>query len=517
MIDELSPDLIGTNPKYPKIVNQNWLNVNKETYDNYPSDNNPVRIQPKLSEIWNTDDKGPQVLPNMKAQPMGLASNNNESEKLKASVIKTAKKAMMEGLKGSGVSKRLKSLYTPDVLKSAQEDLKKLASEEMGLLGNVYIDASAFENYDDAESFMKQHRNRLARDLLYKAGHADPAVVAAISKKFRKNVVSNINYNEKLFGHYKEHLVLAGQIPKDFEIDSKETLRQAFLKDPEKKLGSMRPAQPVKKLSSKEISEGLKKISEENQLENKKATDQMRLAAIRPVISFIQENLSKGKTKDFLKEMIRQKFSNEDIQAAANCVAITISENGLDQKHIDNLINDGKISSVIGEELKKIGKKWPVKKSNIPEFKQNPVSVGVPGYMYTLSGRRQSTDKLHQATVIALRKGTELDNVRSMLNKRLSNDETEKMLSSAMDELNSIPAGVVANKAKNTKTAIIVEDPNKKEKLPPAKNIPNEVKAITDFYKGSNTDIDVKQKPEDIPTPEIDLDFNRAGIDESLS
>ena len=50
MLGNLSQDLIGTDPTYPKIVNLAWLKPDPTTYDNYPSDNNSVRIQPKLSE-----------------------------------------------------------------------------------------------------------------------------------------------------------------------------------------------------------------------------------------------------------------------------------------------------------------------------------------------------------------------------------------------------------------------------------------------------------------------------------
>lgn len=520
MLGDLSQDLIGTDPKYPKIVNQNWLDVDKETYDNYPSDNNPVRVQPKLSEMWNTDDKGPQVLPNMSVQPLGIRSNNEPTDKTaQISVIKAAKKAMMAGLKGRKISEHLKSLFTPDVLASVQDALKKLASEEMGLLGNVYIDASAFENYNDAEAFIKQHRNRLARDLLYEVDHCDPVVVSTIAQKFRKNVVSSINYDDKFFAHYKEHLVLANQIPENFEINSKESLRQAFLFETEKEPEIKRAAtHTAKKLSSEEVSEGLRKISEKKSAETKIAEDQIRLTSIRPVLSFIQESLSKGKGGEFLKDMIRQRFSSEDIEKSSDCIIIAISKKGLDSKHIDSLIKENKLSSIVGDELKKIAKRWPVKKAEIPEYKEDRAPAGVPGYEYALSGRKQSNDKIHKATVIALQRGTEHDKVREMLLKRLSVEDTDRVLLSALNELNSVPSGVVANKPKNTKSAIIVEDPNPpKAKLPPAEGITAELKEHNDWFKGMSTDIDVGSEPENAAPVDIDVGLSRAGIDENLS
>ena len=41
MLGELNQDIMGTSPKYP-INNLDYLTVDTNTYDNYPSDNNPV-------------------------------------------------------------------------------------------------------------------------------------------------------------------------------------------------------------------------------------------------------------------------------------------------------------------------------------------------------------------------------------------------------------------------------------------------------------------------------------------
>ena len=66
MLGDLSNDLIGTNPVYPKIVNHDWLSP--QNYDNYPSDNNPVRVIPKLSEMWNHEGSGIRLVPNTSTQ-----------------------------------------------------------------------------------------------------------------------------------------------------------------------------------------------------------------------------------------------------------------------------------------------------------------------------------------------------------------------------------------------------------------------------------------------------------------
>jgi hypothetical protein len=104
-MQDLPNDVIGTNPSFPKLVNHDWLKPNLATYDNYPSDNNPVRIGPKLADIWNTGaTPSISLIPNCTVQQLGIQSSNNRTAETVASVVREAKKAMMSGLNGHGLA-----------------------------------------------------------------------------------------------------------------------------------------------------------------------------------------------------------------------------------------------------------------------------------------------------------------------------------------------------------------------------------------------------------------------------
>lgn len=231
MLGDLSPDIIGTNPKYIPIINQEWLTPDTNTYDNYPSDNNSVRIQPKLGEMWNNHiETGLNLVPNS-VSTMPCHNAGMSEKEIKASVIREAKKAMMAGLSGGSLAEHIRSRFVADDIVLAKDELTKL-SEEQGLLGNVYIDASAFVNASEAEQFLNHHRTRLARFIVVGEGAVSKSAAHFLANKFRKNVVTAMEYNDDVFARYKMHLVEANKIGNAFVIDSKETLRAAFMAQP---------------------------------------------------------------------------------------------------------------------------------------------------------------------------------------------------------------------------------------------------------------------------------------------
>ena len=98
MLGDLPQEILGADPKYPPISNLDYLSVDTKNYDNYPSDNNPVRIQPKLADLWNHNrtDIGLSLIPNQVGYPMKSA---DENPVVVDDIIRETKKAMMSGLK----------------------------------------------------------------------------------------------------------------------------------------------------------------------------------------------------------------------------------------------------------------------------------------------------------------------------------------------------------------------------------------------------------------------------------
>jgi hypothetical protein len=513
MLGDLSVDVIGANPKYPEIVDHSWFSVDTASYDNYPSDNNSVRIVPKLHDLWNhlPAQSGINLIPNSTVMPLGVRSNEEENRSA-IQVVKEAKKAAMLGLKGKELSQYLRARFSPRHLEAAAEELRKV-SEEVGLLGNVYIDASAFNSYQDAESFLKQHRNRLARDILVKSDTMSPNVVALLASAFHKNVVSEIIYDEKLFKKYRDHLISAGHIASDVIIDSKESLRKAFLQEKIKAV-VVSVAKEIKSLTETEINAGLEKMAENKVTAD--IVDSLKMSKVIPVVSFIQENIAKGKTASNIKEMLRSKFVSIDVKEASEAIGVTLSKEGLTEENINSLMAEGKISRTLGVELKRIGKEFPVKKPTVIDNGRHSHQVGVQGYLYTPPSNKKSVNEIYRnASVEALKKGIEIRQVKAKLLQKLSVSEADAVIAEAVIQMNALPAGAVANQAVKPKKIALVEDLPVKQTLPDSKTIVPQTQEILGFFEGSQMEVQIDPLPS-FGNLEIEGLQNTEGISKAL-
>jgi hypothetical protein len=517
MLGDLSPDIIGTDPKYPSIVDHTWLAVDPNNYDNYPSDNNPVRVVPKLSELWEylPQQTGVNLVPNAKVMPLGLRSAEEDSKAI-PEVVREAKKAVMSGLKGKDLADHLRARFSLGQLKAAAEGLKEV-SGEVGLLGNVYIDASAFRSYKEAEQFFRQHRGRLARDIVMNSETMSPNVVSLLAGTFRKNVVSSIQYDENLFSKYKEHLVAANRIPEDFVIDSKEALRQAFLYKKPEVVQKKASSKPQKKISAAQQKTEIEKAVESNLIQAAEDQDALLMSRIIPVVSFVQEQLAKGKRASDLKDMVRTRFLMEDIAVAKEAIALALSEKGLKEDHIDHLIKEGSITRTLGQGLKKIAKQYPIKETEVFEERKAAKPVGIRGFFYSLRGKKASDelDKYRDISVEALRKGFEPHQVRAKLKQKLSSGEADRVLSDAMSRLNAMPAGAVANQPQKPEKIALVPDPEPREVLPKEESIIPQIKEIYSFYEGGEMEVNL-DSDQDFSPLELGEFGKNTGIDETL-
>jgi len=487
MLGDLSPEIIGTDPKYPSIVNQEWLKP--DTYDNYPSDNNSVRIQPKLSEMWNNEsgDTGINLIPNS-VQPLGIRDVKIND---KGAVIREAKKAIMAGLKGSELASHLRSRFTANEIITAKEELASI-SKEIGLLGNVYIDASAFKSATEAEQFLKKYRNRLARDIV--VGKVDPVIANYLARKFRKNVISDISYNEDLFKKYRPYLEDSGKISKDYVIDSKESLRLAFLSEPEQKKTKF-AAKKKKKLSEERIAEGLSKNAEINSVSQKLAEEELVFHSAYPIISFIREQMSKGKNGNALKEILCRKYASVDIKKSAKYIKFAISDL-FTTESVDRLVKENRISRKTGNELKKLIKKYPIKSADEYKFKEFPKTAGIKSYLYALTGKKKSNSNLCASAVESLKRGFSVNTILDKLAEKVSRKEAYEIISQAVQEFNEVSAGIKANVHVNKPKKKVVADLPEKQTLPDPDTVSSQIQEILSFYDGADTDIEVDSMPE---------------------
>jgi len=492
MLGDLPQELLGSNPKYPPISNLDYLKVDKGEYDNYPSDNNPVRIQPKLSDLWdhNKKETGINLIPNQTSCHMRSADGPVVVE----DIVREVKKAMMSGLKGSELAGHLRARFAAEDIVSAKEEMQKL-SEEQGLLGNVYIDASAFINAKEAESFLAAHRKRLAQDIVLNDSKVSSEVIGFLANKFRKNVVAEISYDENLFKKYRAHLIDSGKIGKDFVVDSKETLRKAFLAVPAAPEPRAVTASTKKKVSKEVALQEVIQMGENKRAGHKAAEDEFTFRRVLPILRFAREQLSKGKTGGSLKELLRGKFASIDLNDAARYLAVVISSE-VTPDHIDKLIISNKVSKMIGNDMMKLIKEYPLKVARFKEEKKAEKQIGVPGHFHVLSGKKAADSEASRSAVEALRKGFSPEQVKDkLLGRKLSNEDAESILLNAVKEFNEVPVGVKANTFKAQPKKKVVADLPERVALPDAKTIIPETQEFIDFYKGASFDIEIDEAP----------------------
>jgi len=509
MLGDLSPDIIGTNPKYIPIINEEWLTPDKNTYDNYPSDNNSVRIQPKLGEMWNNHvETGINLVPNS-VSTMPYRSAEMSDEEITASVIREAKKAMMAGLREAQLAEHIRSRFAAADVMLAKDELKKL-SEEQGLLGNVYIDASAFVNASEAEHFLVQHRNRLARDIVVGDGAVSKSAAHFLANKFHKNVVTAIDYNEDLFARYKMHLVEDKKVGHDFVIDSKETLRAAFMTQPMERQSNFVPVRK-REYSEEEVSNTLAADTRRMIAADQLAQEELTFKHSLPIISFVREQMSKGKEAADLKEMLRGKYATEDLQGAAKYLKLVANELVFTAENMDKLADQDKITLKMAKTLKKLIKDFPIHHAEYVEETPQRI-VGVKANLHAMGEKKALDSELCQTAVDMLRKGKEMVEVRDEVLGKVTAAEANAILTHAVKEFNEAPAGVVANAPIVPEKVKVVPDLPEPVTLPDPSTILAKAQDFADFYKGANTDIEIDPTGS-ADTMEIQLTGGSEGFD----
>lgn len=305
-----------------QIPNLDWLTLSK---DNIPSEF-PVESIPQLQDAWtHTPDTSTRLISNATMQG-GMNMKKASKEDIDG-VVKQAKKDMMMGYTGKALAERLSSMYMPDLILAAKDELTKLASEQ-GLLGNVYIDLTPFESCHEAAKILGKNKVRTAR---YVVGNPTRKVCSShhngFCKELNKRVKNAMDYSDATLSEYTDHLRIAGVIGSSEKIASKENLREAFLRTYEA---------PVVEVSKEASSVDVNKIQNDFSVEleksaasREKQAAERRFFEARPILAYLQDQLLKGKVGNSLKESIRQRFSSVEVSKFSQEIAKVASLQGL--------------------------------------------------------------------------------------------------------------------------------------------------------------------------------------------
>jgi hypothetical protein len=325
-------DLTDALADHSNVVDFSWLEgTNGETKDNYPSESERLVI-PQLQEQWRRDlENSPNRL--VPGQVSRLEkSDKGVSPEEKVEVERVAKKAMMMGLSGKDLVLHLRERFSSDTIDAAKENLKKVASEE-GLLGNVYLDLSAFNTTKEALSTLGHHKIRLA-SFAVGAPSRERNYVDQTGKcmHLAKTVVGEVEYTPALLNHYASHLRNIGAIPFDQAIESKESLRMAFIQARLRK-ATIEASNP-KSVSDTGLSDKSKALLESGDfnklnVEAAKVAADVRIARVRPVLAKIQNFMMQGHQGEELKRSIKACCDDQTVQEFLPEISSLVSRQGL--------------------------------------------------------------------------------------------------------------------------------------------------------------------------------------------
>lgn len=294
-----------------QVPDLNWLELKA---DNIPTEL-PVEIVPQLQEAWtHSPEKSANFIENKAAIPREFAKKASDTEI--SNVVKTAKVEMMMGYTGKILADRLAGYYEPYIIKGAKDQLVKLA-EEQGLLGNVYIDISPYKSCEEAASLLGKNHIRTARYVVGEpSSHTCSSHHEGFCKELGKKVISSMDYSKEILKEYTDHLRVAGILAPNEFVDSKESLREAFLRTPEKPIVEAKK-EAEEKVDMKVINAALMdSLNKKAEYDEKNAAVQ-RFINARPILAHMQNQMLKGITGEFLKNSIQSKFSSNDIREYA--------------------------------------------------------------------------------------------------------------------------------------------------------------------------------------------------------
>jgi len=313
------------------LADLSWLEVESgKNYDNIPSGNLAEAI-PQLEAAWeHGEGRNTSFIPNQVMDTnIGVKPVSPE---LIQEVASVAKKAMMIGHSNAEIITSLKDRFPLDTIKSASEELKKVASEQ-GLLGNVYIDLSCFDTCKQASQVLGKHRTRLASFAV-----GAPRKEANFTDSFGncrvlgKKVVASVDYDAGLLSKYETMLKSAGTLSSGLKIASKEDLRNAFVNPLKKEASNSHHGaqdQIVLNASEEELASATASIKKEAAEKEAAEVLSKRIAAARPIMATVQTAMLKGLMGESLKAVIAKEVPSDSIQRFASEIKNAVDMQGL--------------------------------------------------------------------------------------------------------------------------------------------------------------------------------------------
>lgn len=322
-MDALGEIMVGKSFEDVRLPDLDWMKLPK---DNIPTEN-LVEAIPQLEEQWKEEKKSPFLLiPGLKS--VEEVGNPNKIKDNSKDIVDYVKKLMMRGILGKELVNKISETFFIEDIEKAKDLLEDLAKEQ-GLLGKVYLDLSSFEDCEDALRYLGKDR---VKQVLFVIGspkrccsNHNQGYCNVLNKDVRKDLI----YTDKDFDYYDKKLRMLGIIEKDEGIKSKEDLQKAMLKVKKPERNEIKEKESYSKYTEKEMKDALKEQIEKASKEEEKKREKEKFLKIRPILAGIQNLMLKGKYGDDLKELIKSKYTDKDLEDCKEELKKIISLQGL--------------------------------------------------------------------------------------------------------------------------------------------------------------------------------------------
>ena len=312
-----------------ELPDLSWLEIDSNPL---PTLSNPNYVVPELVEVWSWEEPknmAVNLTPNSIScgPPIRVVSSTEIED-----AVKATKKAMMQGLKGEELASHVAAKVDPEVLSAAKDELTKLASEE-GLLGHVYIDLSPFDTTREAALLLGGSRLKMASFAVgcpaKETSFIDPS--GNVRNVGLPHSASQ-DIGPDLVRKYASSLTESGYGCDG--ISDKESLRMAFISGP-KTEEKIYGADEVKQ-TPVDTDEVIKKAAGISQRSAAAAEADATWSRDRRILSYLQEEMVKGKTGLALTASLTSKFDPHSISLASDRIAKFASLQGvLGQLYVD--------------------------------------------------------------------------------------------------------------------------------------------------------------------------------------
>ena len=265
------------NDESANLSDLDWLEVDMEEHEKFkrlPQQN--LDAIPDLEEQWKSlsDEDRYRLSPENRRPkhpntPFWAERDiaNDITKEEKASIVESFfRRHLQSGVDAKTALTLLKKNFDSHTLKAAQQQVREVLSDERGLLGNVYVDASLYPDCDQGQGQTEVRKNNKSAKFVIAKDDCKGCVFnkQGTCARFQKDIVFEVNYDAQLWDYYESQAEALGLDLSEVGdgLPEKEKIRKAHLANPKnqpEKLDS-KPVQrdPAEDITSEQAGDRLK-------------------------------------------------------------------------------------------------------------------------------------------------------------------------------------------------------------------------------------------------------------------